>query len=49
MRNEPIIPNEPNEETKAAMAELDAGGGETFTGSTEEFFEAIRAENKEEE
>lgn len=33
------IPDEiPNAETLEAMAELDNGGGEHFTGSTEELF-----------
>lgn len=35
---------EPNEETKAAMAELDAGEGEVFDGSTEDFIQHLVAE-----
>jgi DNA-damage-inducible protein J len=31
----------PNKETRAAMAELDAGGGEVFTGSSKELFDHI--------
>lgn len=35
---------EPNEETQAAMAELDAGKGEFFDGSTEDFIQHLLAE-----
>ena len=31
----------PNKETRAAMAELDAGKGEVFTGSTRDVFDSI--------
>ncbi len=34
----------PNDETIAAMKELDAGGGEVFTGSTADMISAILAE-----
>ena len=34
----------PNDETIAAIKELDNGGGEHFTGSTEEFFKKILSE-----
>ena len=36
------VPDEiPNDETIAAIKELDNGGGEHFTGSTEEFVEKL--------
>ena len=31
----------PNKETRAAIAELDAGGGEVFTGATRDIFDRI--------
>ena len=34
----------PNAETIAAIKELDNGGGEHFTGSTEELFKKILSE-----
>ena len=36
----------PNEETRAAMAELGAGEGEKFTGSTREVFDRIAGVRK---
>lgn len=39
------VPDEiPNAETRAAIEELDNGGGEHFTGSTEELFKKILSE-----
>lgn len=39
------IPDEtPNAETLAAFAELDNGGGHTFTGSTEQLFRELTEE-----
>ena len=39
------VPDEtPNAETLEAMAELDSGGGYTFTGSTTDLFAVILAE-----
>lgn len=35
---------EPNEETLAAMAELDAGEGEFFDGTTEDFIQHLADE-----
>lgn len=36
------IPDEiPNEETLAAMEELENGGGEVFSGSTDDFFKML--------
>lgn len=39
----------PNAQTRAAIEELDNGGGELFTGSTEELFKKILSEPDEEE
>lgn len=39
----------PNAETQAAFAELDNGGGEHFSGTTEELFKKILSEPDEEE
>lgn len=36
----------PNTDTRAAMAELEAGGGETFRGSTDELFTALSRKSK---
>lgn len=36
----------PNEKTMHSMAELDQGGGFSFSGSTEDFFQAMLAENE---
>ena len=36
----------PNAETRAAIDELDAGGGERFTGSTAEIFDTIVGKRK---
>jgi DNA-damage-inducible protein J len=36
----------PNEETIAAMAELDRGGGENFDGTAEELFERVVGSRK---
>lgn len=44
------VPDEiPNAQTRAAIEELDNGGGEHFTGFTEEFFKKILSEPDEEE
>ena len=39
----------PNAQTRAAIEELDSGGGEHFTGSAEELFKKILSEPDEEE
>lgn len=36
----------PNAETIAAMRELESGGGELWTGSTEDFFAMLDAEGE---
>jgi DNA-damage-inducible protein J len=36
----------PNAETRAAMTELEAGGGERFSGPTSEVFDAIVGKSK---
>ncbi|MCI8339217.1 MAG: hypothetical protein HFH62_11160 [Lachnospiraceae bacterium] len=40
------IPDEtPNAETLATMQELESGGGEVFSGSTDDFFKMLLEEN----
>lgn len=42
-----VVPDEtPNAETIAAIQELESGGGEVWTGSTEDFFAMLDAEGE---
>lgn len=42
-----VVPDEtPNAATIAAMQELESGGGELWTGSTEDFFAMLDAEGE---